>query len=145
MKTFCICIAGFLGLLLLALNGCTSFNSTWGSNPNNTRTNEISDLAPSPYHQETPTLAQLAQTYRSQDKTYHSSRIRIFSDGEFVWNSLTTMSQTFRGNIYDLNSEGFAVKLSDGSGDSFYFKFTPDKHGFWSLDEYGNEVEEYLK
>ncbi|HEX3101422.1 MAG TPA: hypothetical protein VHQ01_06520, partial [Pyrinomonadaceae bacterium] len=92
-----------------------------------------------------PTLTNLAGLFRSQEKTFHESTIQIFEDGAFIWNSITTTAHTFRGQIYDLNSDGFAVKLSDGSGDSFHFQFTPEKRGFWSLDENGTQVEEYLK
>jgi len=146
LKKICVSFAAIIlhAEILLMSNGCTTFNSTSDSN-SNMRTNEVSALSPSPYHVETPTLAQLAQTYHSQDKTFHSSMIQIFPDGEFVWNSITTTAQMFRGQIYDLDANGFAVKLSNGSGDSFHFQFTPDKRGFWSVDENGNNVEEYLK
>lgn len=143
MKKVCAWAVAIAAAFLSGFSGCTTFNSG-SENSSNVRTNEVSDLAPTPYRVETPTLAQLAQTYRSQDQTYHNSMIEIFSDGEFVWNSITTTAQTFRGQIYDLNSDGFAVKLSDGSGDSFHFQFTPDKRGFYSLDENGNQIEEYL-
>lgn len=140
---FILAGAFFLAVIFFASNGCTTFDSD-STESKNAPTNDFSLSPPPVYHVETPTLAQLAQTYRSQDKTFHNSMIQIFSDGEFVWNSFTTTAQTFRGQIYDLDVDGFAVKLSDSSGDSFHFEFTPDKRGFWTLDENGNTVEEYL-
>lgn len=140
-----ICIFGavmFLAVFFLALNGCTTFDSSTGRS--DSRTNNVSESTPT-YRVDTPTLGELAGRFRSRDRTYHDSVITIFEDGEFVWNSRTIMAQIFRGQIYDLNADGFAVKLSDGSGDSFHFRFTPDKRGFSSLDESGNPVEEYRK
>jgi hypothetical protein len=144
MKFFLAWAAALFATFILGFSGCTTFDSEWGDSARNARTNSISVSSGPVYQVAAPTLAQLAQTYRSQDKTFHSSMIQIFSDGAFVWNSITTTAQTFRGQIYDLDSDGFAVKLSDGSGNSFHFQFTPDKRGFWSLDENGTQVEEYL-
>lgn len=130
------------GCWLTALNGCGSFNSSASTGA---PTNSVSTAAtPSIYHVETPTLAELAGTYRTQNRKYPDSTIRIYSAGEFVWNSWTDTARTFRGTIFDLNSDGFAVKLGDSS-DVFHFQFTPDKHGFFSLDESGNTIEEYEK
>ncbi|HZF01100.1 MAG TPA: hypothetical protein VE344_04320 [Methylomirabilota bacterium] len=143
-KVFQIFGVGILLLLpaggFIALTGCISSSS---SNSESSRTNNYSASTPV-YRVETPTLTNLAGVYRSQDKTYHDSAITIFEDGEFVWNSRTAAVQIFRGQIYDLNSGGFAVKLSDNSG-SFHFQFTPDKRSFYSLDESGQTVEEYKR
>lgn len=127
--------------MIFAFNGCTTFNA---NSSGNLSTNAVSISIAPVYHVKTPTLETLAGTYHSQDAKFRNSAIRIFPSGEFVWNSRTYEVQIFRGHIYDLNDDGFSVKLSDGSGDSFHFQFTPDKRGFWSVDEYGTQVEEYL-
>jgi len=130
-------------VVVIALSGCASLDSS-SSDAETSRTNNYESSTPV-YRVDTPTLAELAGTYRSQDRTYHDSMISIFENGEFVWNSRTDTLRIFRGQIYDLGSNGFSVGMNDRSGDALHFQFSPDKRSFFSLDEYGRTVEEYRK
>ena len=125
---------------VLLLSGCYSTESSSGE-AGTTRTNEYEVSTPV-YRVDTPTIKELAGVYRSQDKNYRDSTITIFDNGEFVWHSRTDTVQIFRGQIYNVNSSGFSVGLSDRSG-SFTFRFSPDKRSFSSIDQYGQTVEEY--
>lgn len=133
------------GLLFLAgavfLTGCYSTESSSGD-ASTTRTNQY-DVSTPVYRVDTPTLKELAGVYRSQDKNYRDSTITIYEDGEFVWHSRTDTVQVFRGQVYNVNASGFSVGLSDRSGDTFTFRFSPDKRSFFSIDQYGQTVEEY--
>gem|GEM_PF-5444426 len=129
--------------MLIASTGCMSVNSTT-SDANTARTNRY-DVGKPVYRTDTPTLKELCGVYRSQDRHYHDSAITIFENGDFVWHSRTDTVQIFRGQIYDLNGDGFYVHLSDNSGDAFAFRFSPDKRSFFSTDPYGQTVEEYRR
>jgi len=139
-------LLGVVSLLLFVvgivlLNGCYSMDSGSGE-AGTTHTNQY-DVSTPVYRMDTPTIKELAGVYRSQDKNYHDSTITIYEDGEFVWHSRTDTVQIFRGQIYNVNASGFSVGLSDRSGDSFTFRFSPDKRSFFSIDQYGQTVEEY--
>jgi len=140
---FAVAIVGFSLGCLGFVGGCANLDSG-SSDADSSRTNNYEASTPV-YRVDAPTLAELAGTYRSQDQTYHDSMISVFDDGEFIWHSRTDTVRIFRGRIYDLNSDGFSVGLSDRSGDAFHFQFSPDKRSFFSLDEYGRTVEEYRK
>src|SRR5438309_126971 len=88
------------GTVLLA--GCYSMESSSGE-ASTTRTNQY-DVSTPVYRVDTPTIAELAGVYRSQDKNYRDSSITIFEDGEFIWHSRTDTVQLFRGQIYNLNA-----------------------------------------
>src|SRR3954469_21001126 len=138
---------GVLAVLLpvagiVLLTGCYSMESSSGE-ASTTRTNQY-DVSTPVYRVDTPTIAELAGVYRSQDKNYRDSSITIFENGEFIWHSRTDTVQLFRGQIYNLNTSGFSVGLSDRSG-AFTFRFSPDKRSFFSTDQYGQTVEEYRR
>jgi hypothetical protein len=132
--------AGLAALAVILLNGCYSMESSSGE-AGTTRTNEY-DASTPVYRIDPPTIAELAGVYKSQDKNYRDSTITIFEDGEFIWHSRTDTLQIFRGRVYNVNSSGFSVGLSDRSG-AFTFRFSPDKRSFFSIDQYGQTVEEY--
>jgi len=131
---------GLMGAAIL--NGCVGMDPI-SSDANTSRTNDYE--ARPVYRVDTPSLKELAGTYRSQDRNYHDSMILIFEDGEFVWHSRTDTVRVFRGLIYDLNTNGFSVGLNDRSGDALHFQFSPDKRSFFSVDDIGRTLEEYRK
>jgi len=127
----------------MIVGGCVGLDPI-SSDAGSSRTNNYEASKPV-YRVDTPSVKELAGTYRSQDRTYHDSMILIFEDGEFVWHSRTDTVRVFRGLIYDLKTNGFSVGLNDRSGDAFHFQFSPDKRSFFSVDETGRTIEEYRK
>jgi len=134
---------GAVALMGAVISGCVGLD-TMSSDVGSSRTNDVETSRPV-YQVDTPSMKEMAGTYRSQDRTYHDSMILIFEDGEFVWHSRTDTVRIYRGLIYDLNTNGFSVGLNDRSGDALHFQFSPDKRSFFSLDETGRTLEEYRK